>query len=312
MTLRQLQYITEIARCGLSVSAAARALHTSQPGISRQVHQLEAELGIEIFLRSRNRLSAITEQGERVLAYARLALDEVDNIGAVAAQSKRPRSGTLTIATTHTQARYVLPEVIKTFSRHYPRVRLTLQHGDPAQIVERVSSGAADFGVTTDTGPPRSELLVFPCRRFQRVLIVPAGHKLLASRPLTLAKLARYPLISYEPQYTGRVVLYAALEQVGLSPNVVVSAIDADVIKTCVEQGLGVAVLSEVTFDALRDSQLRAIPARHLFAPSITHMVVHRSRFLQHYAYDFIEYFAPEWTRARVQHEAGLRQRGAR
>lgn len=308
MNLRQLRYITEIARRDLNISAAAAALHTSQPGISKQVKLLETELGMDIFMRAGNRLSSITADGERIIAYARSALDEIGNIEAVSHERKRPNVGTLTIATTHTQARYVLPEVMKAFAGRHPKVCMTLRHGDPGQIAELVAGGGADIGVTTDVPRDRAELLALPCRHFERVVIVPRGHKLLRATRLTLKVLAQCPLITYEPQFTGRRELIRAFEKEGLSPTLFVSAVDADVIKTCVEQGLGIAVLSEVTFDPDKDTGLRAIPAKHLFAPSTTSLLVHRKRYLQQYAYDFIEMCSPPWSKSRVQRAAARSQ----
>jgi len=301
MNLRQLRYIIEIARRDLNISAVAAALHTSQPGISKQVKLLETELGMDIFMRAGNRLSGITADGERVIAYARGALEEIGNIEVVGRERMRPNVGTLTIATTHTQARYVLPEVMKAFSGRHPKVSMTLRHGDPRQIAELVVSGGADIGVTTDVPGGERELLVLPCRQFQRVVIVPRGHKLLRASRLTLKALAQFPLITYEPQFTGRRELVKAFEKEGLTPNFIVSAIDADVIKTCVDQGLGVAVLSEVTFDRKKDAGLRAIAAGHLFEPSTTSVVLHRKRYLPQYAYDFVEMCSPPWSRPRVQ-----------
>jgi LysR family cys regulon transcriptional activator len=304
MNLRQLRYITEIARRDLNISAVAAALHTSQPGISKQVKLLESELGVDVFVRARNRLSGITPEGARIIAYAQSALDEVANIAAVSVERKRPTTGTLTVATTHTQARYVLPEVMKAFAARNPKVRMTLLHGDPSRIAELVASGEADIGVTTDAPRAAKELLVLPVRKFQRVVIVPRGHRLLRMSRLTLKALAQNPLITYEPQFTGRREVVRAFEREGLSPTLFVSAIDADVIKTCVEQGLGIAVLSEVTFDPVKDAALRAIPAAHLFEASTTSLLLQRKRYLQQYAYDFIETCAPAWAKARVQRAA--------
>ena len=301
MNLRQLRYIAEIAQHDLNISAVAAALHTSQSGISKQVKLLESELGIEIFVRSRARLRGTTPQGRRVIDYARKALDEISNILALSDEGKRPAS--ITIATSHTQARYVLPEIMKRFSARYPRVRISLVHGDPAQIAELVRSGRADIGVSTESARVK-DLLTLPYRSFERVVIVPRGHALLDMKRVTLKALARYPLVSYEPQYTGRRDVVKAFEKAGVTPRMPVSATDADVIKTYVEQGLGVAILSEVTFDPGREAGLRAIPAGHLFAPSTTLLLLHRKRYLHRHAYDFIELCLPKWTRAHVQEAA--------
>lgn len=296
MNLRQLRYIVDIADRGLNISATAAALHTAQSGISKQVRLLEAELGVDIFVRAGTRLSGVTAVGAKVIAAARAALVEIGNIRAVSREDVNSESGRLTIATSHTQARYLLPEIIKAFTRLHPRVGITLRHGDPGQIAALVRKGEADIGVTTD--PPRGapELLAVPCRQFERVIIVPPGHPLLDGRRPTLKQVCRYPLVTYEPQFTGRWQVVEAFEKQGLTPTLVISAIDADVIKTCVEQGLGIAVLSEVTFDPARDTGLRAIPAGHLFAPSTTSLLVHRKRHLHPPARDFIDLCAPGRT----------------
>lgn len=301
MNLRQLRYIAEIAQHDLNISAVAAALHTSQSGISKQVKLLESELGIEIFVRSRSRLRGTTPQGQRVIEYASRALEEISNIHALSEERKLP--GRVTIATSHTQARYVLPAIMKRFSARYPKVRISVLHGDPAQIAELVRSGRADIGVSTESAR-LSELLTLPYRRFERVVIVPRGHALLGMKRLTLKALARYPLVSYEPQYSGRRDVVKAFEAAGITPQMTVSATDADVIKTYVEQGLGVAVLSEVTFDQTRDAGLRAIRAGHLFAASTTTLLLHRTRYLHQRAYDFVEMCLPKWTRAQVQRAA--------
>ena len=306
MNLRQLRYISEIAKRGLNISAVASALHTSQPGISKQVRLLEVELGAEIFVRSSNRLSSITPLGQKIIGMAQNVIAEISNIKAASGDIEQEKSGPLVIATTHTQARYVLPEIMKRFTLHDPKVQLTLRHGHPSLIAELLLSGEADIGVTTETAQHLRELLVLPCRRFQRVVIVPHGHKLLDKKRLTLKALAEYPLVTYEPAFTGRRQLEKAFEREGLRPRLVLSAIDADVIKSCVEHGLGIAVLSEVTYDQSRDSELCAIPAGHLFEPSITSIVIHRHRYLRRYAYDLIEMCAPPWSRANVERAIAL------
>lgn len=311
MNLRQMQYVCEIAKRDLNISSVASALHTHQPGISKQVKRLETELGIEIFLRSRNRLSGITPHGQKIIAMAQAIVNEVANIRAVSRDVVQESNGSLVIAVTHTQARYVLPEVIKRFSSRYPKVRITMRHADPERIVAMLLSGDADIGVTTNDPPKVRELIVLPCREFQRLVIVPRGHKLLQSKRLTLKELARYPLVTYEPAFTSREIVVRAFEKQGMEPKVVLSAIDADVIKTCVEQGLGIAVLSEVTFDPERDRHLRAIPAGHLFDPSVTKIWLCRNHHVRRYTYDFIEMCAPRWSRSNVEHAMASRSTAA-
>ena len=302
MNLRQLRYIAEIAQRDLNISAVAVALHTSQPGISKQVRLLETELGIEIFVRSRSRLKSVTVQGQRVIDYARRALEEVANIHALSQARKTP--GTITIATSHTQARYVLPEIMKRFAAEHPKVRISVLHASPAEIAESVRSGQADIGVSTETAGRMKELIGLPYRSFERVVVVPQGHDLLRMKRVTLKALSRHPLVTYEPQFTGHRDILRAFQKQGLTPRLLVSATDADVIKAYVEQGLGIAVLSEVTFDAARDITLRAIPVSHLFPPSTTTLLLHRKRPLHRPTYDFVEICLPGWTRSRVQRAA--------
>jgi LysR family cys regulon transcriptional activator len=302
MNLRQMRYLCEIAKRELNISAVAAALHTNQPGISKQVKLLETELGIQIFVRSRNRLSGITPHGRKIIEMAHSITNEVANMKAVSRDVVQKDSGSLVIAVTHTQARYVLPEVIKRFTARYPKVRITMRHADPEKITEMLLSGAADLGVTTNDPPALRELVVLPVREFQRVVVVPRGHKLLRSRRLTLKELARCPIVTYEPAFTAREIVVRAFDKAKLEPKLVISSIDADVIKTCVEQGMGIAVLSEVTFDAGRDLNLAAIPAGHLFDPSITKIWLCRKHYLRRYAYDFIEMCNPRWSRSAVEH----------
>jgi len=305
MNLRQLRYIAEIVDRDLNISAVAAALHTSQPGISKQVRLLENELGIEIFERSRSRLKSVTAEGLRVIQYARRALDEIANIHALS--QARISASTISIATSHTQARYVLPPIMKRFAAEHPKVQISVLHAHPAETVELVRSGQADIGVSTEAARGIRELLALPYRSFERVVVVPADHELLRKKRITLKTLSRYPLVTYEPQFTGRRDIVRAFQKQGLAPRMLVSATDADVIKAYVEQGLGIAVLSEVTFDASRDSGLRAIPAGHLFPPSTTTLLLHRKRHLHRATYDFVETCLPGWTRAKIQRAAAGR-----
>jgi LysR family transcriptional regulator, cys regulon transcriptional activator len=310
VNLRQLQYICEIAkRKDLSISAAAAALRTTQPSISKQLKLLEEELGIAIFGRERNRLTGITAEGERIIAHARAILEEAQSIRTIARERTLDNAGPLVIAVTHTQARYVLPQIVKDFAKRYPKVRITMRHADPARIAEMLASGQADIGVTTNDAPEAADLVVLPVREFERVVVVPKKHPLTRSRSLTLRKLARYPLVTYEPAFTSRDVVVDAFRGAGLDPKVVVSGIDADVIKTCVEQGLGYAVLSAVAYNADRDVALKALPAGHLFKPAITRVWLSRRNYVRRYTYEFIEMCSPRWTRASVQALQASRQK---
>jgi len=301
MNLRQIRYICEITRSEFNISRAAKALRTNQPGISKQVRQLEQELGFAIFRRRRSRLSGVTTEGETLVAMAENIMKEVDNIRAMSRDVRQDKSATLLIAATHTQARYVLPQIMKRFATQHPNVTITMRHADPGRIMDMVEAGMADLGVTSEDPPPTRALLALPCRRFDKVVIVPKRHELTGKKRITLKDLAQYPLVSYEPTFTAGHQVIEAFEKQSLHPHMVVVAIGADVIKTCVEEGLGIAIISEVTFDAKRDVNLRAIAAGHLFEPSTTKILLSRDRYVRRYTYDFIELCEPKWTRSKVQ-----------
>lgn len=301
MNLRQLQYIVEISRQGLSISKAAAALHTSQPGISRQIALLEDELGFEIFVRFRSRLVDRTADGARVISFAEQALEQIAGIRRTSEAHKRPDTQLISIATSHTQARYVLSPVMKAFGARFPTVQFRLRLGDPGQIAAMVLSGETDIGITTDPVDRGGDLLSLPYRSFERVVLVPRNHELLSARRITLKRLSQFPLIAYEPQFTGWRDVAAAFRKEGLEPKVLVSAIDADVIKTCVEQDMGIAVVSEVTFDPVRDASLKAIRTGRMFPPATTNLLLHRKRYLPKHAHDFIETCVPLWTKAHLE-----------
>lgn len=300
MNLRQLEYLREVARQNLNVSRAAKALFTSQPGVSKQIRLLEEELGVEIFTRAGKRLLGVTEPGTRVLAMVEHVLGEVDNIRHVGGEFSGAEGGDFTIATTHTQARYALPMVIKKFLARYPRVRVRLHQGNPTQIAEMALSGEADIAIATEAIADYSGLVMLPCHEWNRSVIVPPRHALLREKRLTLAKIAKYPLVTYDFAFAGRSETNRAFGAAGLSPDIVLTAIDTDVIKTYVELGLGVGLIASMAFDSKRDRTLRARDVSHLFEPSSTKIGIRRGLFLRGYVYDFIELFAPKLTRAAV------------
>jgi len=300
MNLRQLQYLHEVAKQDLSISKAAKALYTSQPGVSKQIRMLEVELGIEIFARSGKRLVAITEPGRRVLALVAQLLGEAENIRKVGSEFADEDSGDLTIATTHTQARYALPAVVKKFVARYPRVRVRLHQGNPTQIAEMTISGEADLAIATEAIAEYDELAMLPCYEWNRSVIAPPRHPLLRERRLTLEKIARYPIVTYDFAFAGRSQMNQAFAARGLTPDVVLTAIDADVIKTYVELGLGIGIIASMAFDPKRDRNLRAIDVGNLFEPNSTKIGIRRGMYLRGYVYDFIELFAPKLTRKAV------------
>jgi LysR family cys regulon transcriptional activator len=300
MKLQQLRYLVEIKRCGLSVSAAASALFTSQPGISKQIRLLEEELGITIFERSGKRLTGITPPGRIALDMAARILREAQNLKRMGEDFSTDSNGSLTIATTHTQARYTLPPVIMRFVRQHPAIRLHVQQGSPGQVAQWVIDGSADLGIATEALDQHGELLTLPCYEWSHLVVAPQGHALQAQQPLTLAALADYPLITYDPSFTGRSHIDRAFERHGLHPNVMLTAIDSDVIKTYVELGLGVGIIAEMAFDPLRDAALVSFPAAHLFEGNTTRVAVRRDGWLRGFEYDFLEALAPRLTRQVV------------
>ena len=300
MNLQQLRYLHEIVRHGLKISDAADALYTSQPGVSKQIKLLEDELGIEIFVRSGKRISGLTGPGKDILEIARRILLDADSLKQVSEEFRAQDSGTLTVATTHTQARYALPPVVKQFIKRYPKVRLNLHQGNPTQIAEQVLSGEADIAIATESLSLYDELTTLPCYEWNHCVITPPKHPLLTEKKLTLEKIAQYPIITYDFAFSGRGKINAAFHEKGLEPNVVLTAIDADVIKTYVELGLGVGIVAHMAFIPERDRHIRMIEAGHLFHPSTTRIAVRRNEYLRGYTYDFIELFAPHLTRKVV------------
>ncbi|MGH9697692.1 MAG: HTH-type transcriptional regulator CysB [Bryobacteraceae bacterium] len=300
MNLQQIKYLCAVVDNGLNVSDAAEALYTSQPGISKQIRQLEDELGLQVFVRQGKRLSALTPAGEIVVATARRALREILNLKHVADEFRAEDSGTLSIATTHTQARYVLPTVLSEFATRYPKVRLVLHQGNPQQVADQTLGGEVDIGIATETLADYSELITLPCYRWNRCVIVPRGHALARISPLTIEALAEHPIITYDFAFTGRSAINAAFAARGLAPNVVLTALDADVIKTYVELGMGVGIIARMAFDPAKDDGFECLDASHLFAASTTRLALRRGVFLRGYAYAFIVLFAPQYDRAAV------------
>lgn len=293
MKLQQLRYLCEVANQGLNLSKAAESLHTSQPGISKQISLLESELGVDIFVRNGKRVVKITPPGQAIIEIAERMLRDAKNLKQVGQEFTNEASGSLTIATTHTQARYALPPAIKRFTARYPKVKLILRQGSPTQIAELVTSGEADIAIATEAIELFQELVMLPCYQWNRCIITPPRHPLLKLEKLTLEAIVQYPIITYDFAFTGRTKINQAFEAKGLIPNVVLTAIDADVIKTYVELGLGVGILAQMAFDPRRDKHLRAIDASHLFEPSTTRIGITRNSYLRGYVYDFIGMFAP-------------------
>jgi LysR family cys regulon transcriptional activator len=311
MNLRQLRYVMAIARNGLNVSAAAETLFTSQPGVSKQIQLLEEELGVQIFERNGKQLARVTPAGKAIIELAERVLSEAESIPLVAKEFTDPQSGTLTIATTHTQARFVLPPVVSEFVRRYPRVALHMHQGSPVQIAELAATGSADLAIASEALDRFENLIVMPCYRWNRAIVTPRGHPLCANT-LSLESLTRYPIVTCDFDFNNNSPEGVSCKTPQLQPNVVFTAMDADVIKTYVRIGLGIGIVAKMAYDARTDDDLCALDASHLFQPSTTKLAFRRGTFLRGYMYDFIERFAPHLTREVVDEAAQATSREAR
>ncbi len=311
MNLRQLRYITEVAKQGLNVSAAAETLYTSQPGVSKQIRQLEEELGVQIFERTGKQFTRVTLAGQAIIALASRTLAEADGIRQAAQEYSEPRTGKLAVATTHTQARYVLPPVVQEFLRGYGRVALQLHEGAPTQVADLVHKGVADFAIATEALEHFDDLVMMPCYHWHRAIIVPPGHPLLDEEALTLEAVARHRLVTYGFAFTGNSMLDRAFRRRGLTPRLAFTAADTDVIKTYVRVGLGVGIIAKLAYDPELDKDLHLLDASHLVEPSTTKIGFRRGSFLRQYMYEFIELFAPHLTREVVESCQQIRSRRA-
>lgn len=301
MNFQQLRSVREAVRRDFNLTDVSESLHTSQPGVSRQIRELEEEVGVDIFVRSGKRLIGLTPPGEQILPLVEQILQCADNIRHAGAEYADSRKGVLSIAATHSQARYALPPVIKEFRQRYPEVVLHLHQGSPRQVSEMLLEGEADIGVATEAVADYPGLLNLPCYRWSHSIIVPKGHPLAAVEGgISLSQLSRYPIITYGRGYTGRAHIDEAFARAGITPDIVMTAMDADVIKTYVELELGVGIVAAVAWDAERDTRLRAIDARHLFEINLTRLAIRRGAWLRGYAFHFIEMFVPTLTRAVV------------
>jgi len=312
MKLQQLKYIWEVSRHDLNVSATAESLYTSQPGISKQIRMLEDELGVQIFQRSGKHLTEITPAGTAIVKMAGEILDKVENVRLIANEFSDKDRGTLSIATTHTQARYLLPSVISEFIGRYPDVALHMHQGTPVQISEAASKGKVDIAIATEALELFENLIMLPCYRWNRSVIVKHDHPLAINNAkgekLTLEKLAEYPIVTYVFGFTGRSQLDDAFNEKGYEPKVVFTAADADVIKTYVKLGIGVGIVASMAFDADIDKELVAIDASHLFASSTTKIGLRRGTILRGFMYEFIELFAPHLDKALVDKALNTRK----
>jgi LysR family cys regulon transcriptional activator len=301
MKLHQLRYIWEVAKQDLNVSQAAAQLYSSQPGISKQIRLLEEELGLQIFTRRGKHLVEITPAGREILETSGEILQQVEKIQLVAREHNDERRGSLSLATTHTQCRYVLPPIIRRFIKKYPDVALQLHQGTPTQISVVAADAGADFAIATEALELYSDLIMLPCYRWNRSILVPKSHPLADEQELSLYKISTYPIVTYTFGFTGRSKLDEAFDAQGLKPRVVLTAADADVIKTYVRLGLGIGIVASMAFDAEIDSDLVALDASTLFESSTTKIGFRRNSYFRGYTYDFIEMFAPHLDRDLVR-----------
>ena len=304
MTLQQLRYICEIERQGLHLSQAAAALHTSQPGVSRQIQLLEEELGIKILHRRRNRILGLTQPGKEILRYAQRVLRDTESLQNVAFEFRQETSGSLVIATNHTHARYTLPKVISAFSKTHPSVRLEFWQGGRNEIFRWLDLGEVDIAIGADSDIKIQNVLLLPCGKFHRVVVTPADHPLLLLEKIGLEDIAKYPIIAHSHAWHTRGEQWRfehIFKEKKLNPNIVFRSIDAEISKAYVGLGVGIAILPHITFDALKDTDLRAINVKHLFASETMRVGINKGKFYRQYVFDFLELFSPDLSRRRVE-----------
>lgn len=301
MKLQQLRYALEIYRHNLNVSAAADSLFTSQPGVSKQIRLLEEELGVQIFIRSGKRIISVSQPGKAVLTLAERVLHDIHNIKNIGKEFADHDSGILTIATTHTQALHALPSVVSDFVKHYPKVQLSIKQGSPLMITQMVLSGEADFAITTESLTGSEELRSLPCSKWTHGIIVPDNHPLLEKDKITINDIAVYPLVTYEFAFNNNSSIAHAFRKAKIDNlNIVLAAVDTGVLKTYVKLGLGIGLMAQMAFDAETDQGLQMIDASHLFEPCYTAIALRPDSYLRGYTYAFINMFAPELTKDKI------------
>nr|WP_315485540.1 CysB family HTH-type transcriptional regulator [uncultured Undibacterium sp.] len=300
MNLHQLRFVREAVRQNFNLTEAAKALFTSQPGVSKAIIELEEELGVDIFARHGKRIRGLTEPGRAVLKSVEMIMQEIDGLKRIGKEFAAQDSGSFTIATTHTQARYALPKIVQAFMQKYPKVRLYLLQCSPKQIAEMVMRDQADIAIATEAITSIDGLVSMPCYQWEHVVVVAPDHPLLKLKGITLEDIARYPLITYDAAFAGRSKIDHAFDVRQLKPDVLLEAIDADVIKTYVELGMGVGIIAGMAFDAERDVNLRAIPVGQLFGMNVSRVAVRQGAYLRTYMYTFIEMLSPTMNRKLI------------
>ena len=301
MNLHQFRFVREAVRQNFNLTEAAKALYTSQPGVSKAIIELEEELGIDIFTRHGKRIRGLTEPGTEVLKSVEKIMQEIEGLKRIGKEYAAHDSGSFTIATTHTQARYSLPAVVQAFMQKYPKVRLSLLQGNPKQVADMVRNDQADLALATEAIANADGLITLPCYQWEHVVVVPPDHPLLQSKSITLEEIAAYPLITYDRAFAGRSKIDHAFSLRDLKPDVLLEAIDADVIKTYVELGMGVGIIAGMAFDSERDTGLRAIKVAHLFGSNVSRVAVKQGAYLRGYVYTFIELLAPTMNRKLIE-----------
>ena len=306
MNFQQLRIVRETVRQNFNLTEVAEVLYTSQPGVSKHIKDLEDELGVELFIRKGKRFVGLTEPGKELIGIVERLLLDAQNIKQLAEQFTQRDEGELVIATTHTQARYALPKVVKAFKESFPRVHLVLHQGSPAEIASMLKSGEADIGIATEALEGAEDVATFPYYQWHHAIVVPEGHPLQSSEKLTLEQIAEYPIITYHKGYTGRTQLDKTFADAGVKPDIVMSALDADVIKSYVELGLGIGIVASMAYFAERDTGLRMPKSEHLFRLNTTLIGVRKGSFLRGFAYRFIELCSSDLTESHVKSSASL------
>lgn len=294
MNLQQMRSVREAVRRGFNLTEVAQALFTSQPGVSRQIRELEDELGVEIFVRAGKRLTGLTAAGQAVVPIVERLLLEAENLRRAGESFAQEAGGELTIVTTHVQAKYRLPDTVRAFRAAHPQVSVHLRQGSAASVARRVLAGEADIGIATDVLPPYEDLLALPCYQWNYRVVVPHGHPLADGTPLTLERLAAHPIVTYDGEYSGRQHIDDAFGRAGLKPRFTILAMNADIIKTYAEDGAGVGIVAEMAYDETLDDGLVAVPSPGLFESNTTHVAVRRGALLRSFAYDFIAMVASD------------------
>jgi LysR family cys regulon transcriptional activator len=293
MKLQQLRCIYEVVQNQFNISRAAESIHTSQPGVSKQIQLLEEEIGVKLFQRNGKRLSGLSEPGIRVYESIVEIMREVKNIKNVSDDYERKDSGSFTIATTHTQARYKLPVVVESFVKKYPKINLNIHQGDPAQVTAQILNGEADVGIATESISLNDKIFCIPCYSWNRCLVMPKDHPLLRVKDINLNHLATYPMITYDYAFTGSTIVSKVFKEANIKPNIMLTAIDADVIKTYVGLNLGVGLIAEMAFDENKDKNLVSRDVSHLFPTSTTYIGIRQDTFIRGFTFDFIKMFTP-------------------